>query len=187
MSDLLQWSMLPTLFSGLARAKWFFLFCFQQVALLLSPLGWILLTPSKEKNTKQTLSSDFRSNIYSNHEVSGLVSLLLFLQTHTISNRAEKPLFGSSICKIFEISLHWRQYSQFQMQKETVIQGPKEEQICSSFPNHCILPWSRAQSLHGWLRGKSIACVYPSSPVLPRRTKAISPVIRTNPTLGNLI
>ena len=58
----------------------------------------------------------------------------IFLQTDTTEL---KPVFGSFICKIESVFIEDKK-GQFQMQKDTVIQGPKEHILLSY---HLVLPY----------------------------------------------
>lgn len=91
------------------------------------------------KQFKQTLPSDLRSNIYNNHmeyPIYFIYLLLIFFANRYYKYRAETCLWLLYMQNW--ISLHWRQYSQFQMQKVTVIQGPKELMLLSY---HWVLPY----------------------------------------------
>lgn len=137
-SELVMLGMLQIYPLDSKRAKVSIVFKWQTA---LSPFGWFLLNPSKEKHSsnKQVIYDQIFTIIKWNMRLIWLIIFFFFffLQTDT-TNTELKPLFGSFLCKIQSVFTE-DNIESVPDAKETVIQGPKEHML---LPYHLVLPYA---------------------------------------------
>lgn len=163
---------------------------------------FFLTQRGKNKQTIQTnIAKWFKDQIFTIIKQEYQIHFIYLLLTFLFANwyyqyRAETCLWLLYMQNW--ISLHWRQYSQFQMQKETVIHGPREHMLLSYLPlGPTLLIWKSLDStpcmgrLYTWVWGKPTACIYLSiytaCPVLQTSMEQISRFVITNSTRGHLV
>lgn len=190
-SELVMLSMLQLYPLDSKRAKVSIVFKWQTA---LSPFGWFLLNPSKEKHSsnKQVIYDQIFTIIKWNMRFIWLIIFFFFF----FANWHYKYRAETSLWLLYMqnwIGLHWRQYRISSRCKRNSHTRPERTHAPTLPFGPTLCTWKSSNSspcrgrLYSWVWSEPMARVYTAGPVLPTGREQISPLEITNSIRGNLV